>query len=260
MELGRKTVTRNQMFNIKSVTLLLACCALAVAQESSETSTQSKPPRPHMVRVSAGVLHGLADHVESPKYPEEALKSRTRGDVILKVVVDESGKVILSTPVEGDPLLTAASLDALRESHFRPYLLNGVPLKVESQVGFHFSISGHGEGASGNVEYLSSVPFRPEFRTGVVTDKGVLVLWPRKISGDEPQLPPDLAGKAGSVYLSITIGADGKVQDVKVVGGDEAFINPVVAAVKQFVYEPQMVDGKPSVVTTQATFHFGSQH
>jgi protein TonB len=248
------------MLNIKIVVLLLACRALSVAQESSATSTQPKPPRPQIIRVSAGVLHGLVDHVEPPKYPEQALESRTQGDVILKVVVDESGKVILSTPVEGDPLLTAASVDALREFHFRPYLLNGIPLKVESQVGFHFSISGHGEGASGNVEYLSSVPFRPEFRTGVVTDKGTLVLWPRKISGEEPQLPPNLAGKGGSVYLSITIGADGRVQDVKVVGGDEAFINPAVAAVKQFVYEPQLVDGKPSVVTTQASFHFGSQH
>lgn len=253
-------MTTNLEFKIKIVILFVTSCALALAQEIGKSSTQPSPPRPQMIRVSAGVLHGLVDHVEPPKYPEEALKSRTQGDVILKVVVDESGKVILSTPVEGDPLLTAATVDALRESRFRPYLLNGMPLKVESQVGFHFSISGVGENASRNVEYLSSVPFRPEFRTGVVTDKGVLVLWPRKISGDEPQLPADLAGKAGSVYLSITIGADGKVQDVKVVGGDEPFINPVVAAVKQFVYEPQLVDGKPSVVTTQASFHFGPQH
>jgi TonB family protein len=163
MELGRKTVTRNEMFNINIVTLLLACCGLAVAQESSETSTQSKPPGPQMIRVSAGVLHGLVDHVEPPKYPEETLKSRTQGDVILKVVVDESGKVILSTPVEGDPLLTATTVDALRGFRFRPYLPNGMPLRVESQVGFHFSISGHGAGASANVEYLSSVPFRPDF-------------------------------------------------------------------------------------------------
>lgn len=245
---------------IRAILAFLACSALVGAQERSDTAAQPKPPRPQMIRVSAGVLHGLVDHLEPPKYPEEEMKSRTQGDVILKVVVDESGKVILSTPVEGNPLLTAASVDALRESRFRPYLLNGMPLRVESQVGFRFSISGVGERASGNVEYLSSVPFRPEFRTGVVTDKGVLVLWPRKISGEEPQLPPDLAGKTGSVYLSITIGADGKVQDVKIVGGDEAFINPVVAAVKQFVYEPQLVDGKPSVVTTQASFHFGSQH
>ena len=103
------------------------------------------------------------------------------------------------------------------------------------------------------------MPFRPEFRTGVVTDKGVLVLWPRKISGEEPQVPLDLAGKAGSVYLNITIGEDGKVQDVKVLGGDKPFIDPVVGAVKQFVYEPQLVNGKASVVTTLASFHFGSQ-
>jgi hypothetical protein len=59
-------------------------------------------------------------------------------------------------------------------------------------------------------------------------------------------------------YLSITIGEDGKVQDVRVLGGDRPFIDAVVTAVKQFVYEPQLVDGKPSVVTTQANFHFGS--
>lgn len=244
------------MAKINVVLMLLACCMIAAAQESSNATTQPAPPRPQMIRVSAGVLHGLVDHAELPSYPEDALKSRTQGDVILKVVVDDTGKVILSTPVEGDPLLTAATVDALRGFRFRPYLLNGMPLKVESQVGFHFSISGNG---AGKVEYLSSVPFRPEFRTGVVTDKGVLVLWPRKISGEEPQVPLDLAGKAGSVYLNITIGEDGKVQDVKVLGGDKPFIDPVVAAVKQFVYEPQLVNGKSSVVTTQASFHFGSQ-
>lgn len=105
---------------------------------------------------------------------------------------------------------------------------------------------------------MSSIPSRPEFRTGVIDDKGVLVLDPRKISGPDPQLPPELAGKSGSVYLTIIIGVDGKVQTVKVVGGDEAFIGPVVAAVKQDVYEPRLIDGHHSVATTEASYHFGS--
>jgi TonB family protein len=66
-----------------------------------------------------------------------------------------------------------------------------------------------------------------------------------------------LAGKSGSVYLNVTIGIDGKVEDVKVVGGDEAFTEQVVAAVKQDVFEPELVDGKPSVATVQEAFHFG---
>jgi hypothetical protein len=126
-------------------------------------------------------------------------------------------------------------------------------------VGFRFSIQGHGGNETGKVEYVSAIPFREEFRTGAVTDKGVLVLQPRKLSGAEPQLPPDLAGKTGSVYLTIMIGTDGKVEDVKVTGGDEPFINFVVAAVKQFVYEPRSVDGKPTESTTQASYHFGTQ-
>ena len=69
----------------------------------------------------------------------------------------------------------------------------------------------------------------------MLRDAGVSVLWPRKVSGAEPQLPPELAGKAGSVYLTVTIGADGKVQDVKVLGGDEQFVSPVVAALSDKV-------------------------
>lgn len=106
-----------------------------------------------MIRVSADALAGHVDHVELPKYPEAALKSRIRGDVILKVDLDESGNVILSSPVEGNPLLIAASVDALREFRARPVLLDGVPVRVESQVEFDFSIRGHGEHSSGKVKY-----------------------------------------------------------------------------------------------------------
>jgi TonB family protein len=76
----------------------------------------------------------------------------------------------------------------------------------------------------------------------------------------QPRLPVDLAGKSGSVYLKFTIGADGKVQDVQVIAGDEPFIGPVVEAVKQDIFEPQLIDGKPSVVTCEAGYHFGPSH
>jgi len=56
----------------------------------------------------------------------------------------------------------------------------------------------------------------------------------RKVSGPEPQLPPELEGKAGSVYLTVVIDRDGRVQDVKVINGDIQFVHPVVEAVKQF--------------------------
>lgn len=247
------------MLRIKMIAALLACCTtIGRAQNSADSQSQVQPPRPLRIRVSGGVMLGLVEHKAMPVYPDEAMKKGIHGDVIFKIVVDDTGTIVWSTPVEGDPLLVAASVDALRDFRFRPYLLNGSPVAfVESQLGFHFSVGKNAGEASGHVECMSSIPYRTEFRTGVVSDKGVLVLAPRKVSGVEPQLPPELAGKSGTVYLTITIGPDGKVQDVKVVGGDEPFIAPVVAAVKQEVYEPQLVDGKPAVATTQASFHFG---
>jgi outer membrane biosynthesis protein TonB len=248
------------MLRIRTMVALLACCtAVAFAQATNaDTQLSVQPARPQRIRVSGAVMFGLVDHKTLPEYPEEAMKKGVKGDVIFKIAVDETGKIVLSVPVVGEPLLVAASEDALRGFRFRPYLLNGSPVGiVESQLGFHFSLEGKGGETKGQVDCMSSIPYRPEFRTGVVDDKGVLVLSPRKVSGVEPQLPPELAGKSGAVYLIITIGADGKVQDVKVVGGDEAFIAPVVAAVKQYVYEQNLIDGKPSAVTTQASFHFG---
>jgi hypothetical protein len=87
--------------------------------------------------------------------------------------------------------------------------------------------------------------------------RGAFVLWPRKISGGEPVLPPELAGKPGSLYLTLTVGVDGTVQDVRIVGGDCAFAAPVLEAAKHLVYEPQLVDGKPVTATIQASYHFG---
>ena len=98
------------------------------------------------------------------------------GDVILQVEIDETGRVVRSLAVEGDPLLVAASVEALRDFRFRPYLLNRIPLSVESQMGFRFVLKGKGDKAKSDAAYTSDVPYRPEFRTAAVTDKGILVL------------------------------------------------------------------------------------
>src|ERR1700691_5372941 len=225
------------------------CCLLLVvtfivtafSQENSGSAPAApQASRPLRIRVSAGVLGGILEHAAKPIYPEQALRAGIKGDVILQVQIDETGRVVRSFAIEGDPLLVAASDEALKDFRFRPYLLNGVPLKVESQMGFRFVLKGKGDKARGSVGYTSDVPFRPEFRTGAVNEKGILVLSPRKISGPDPILLPELAGKSGSVYLTVTVGADGKVEDVKVVGGDEEFIGPVVSAIKQDIFEPQL--------------------
>ena len=118
---------------------------------------------PSRVRVSNGVIDGLVEHRTLPKYPEAAIRAGFKGDVIFKVVIDETGKIVRSEPVEGQPLLIATSMDALRDFRFRPYQFSGRPIQVESQIGFHFEVKGKGDKAKGKVEYISTIPYHPEF-------------------------------------------------------------------------------------------------
>ncbi len=242
------------------LTFLVLSATAGVAQQRTDANPQARGiSAPGTVRISYTVLAGLLIHRALPEYPEEALANGVQGDIILKIVIDESGRAVLSEAVKGDPLLVASSLDALRNFRFRPYRLNGKSVGAESQIGFHFGLNRKGEIAKGHVEFMSAIPYQPEFRTPVSIASGAFVLWPHKISGSEPQLPPELVGESGSAYLTATVGADGRVQGVKVVGGDDRFINVVVDPVKRFVFEPQLVEGKPSGATIPVSYHFGRQ-
>jgi outer membrane biosynthesis protein TonB len=250
------------MLKIRAGLLMLACCtAVAFAQYTSDDlpKQQASPlvAKPLKVRVAGGVMLGLVQKKTMPVYPGAAMLKGIQGDVLFNVAIDDTGKPVLAVPVEGDPLLVAAGVEALKDTRFRPYQLNGTPVNVETQLGFAFSVEKNGAETEGKVECITSLPNHPPFRTGIETDSGVLVLQPRKISGGDPKLPAELEGKSGAVYLTITVGADGKVQDVKVISGDQSFVGPVADAVKQAVYEPRLVDGKPTAATIEASYHFG---
>jgi periplasmic protein TonB len=123
-------------------------------------ANQAQPVSPS-VRVSTGVMLGLVQHKTMPVYPNEAMSKGIQGDAIFKIEVDETGKITTIVLVAGDPLLVAASKDALQTFHFRPYLLNGTPVKFESQLGFHFSLEKTADGANGHVECMTTIPSRP---------------------------------------------------------------------------------------------------
>ena len=155
------------MSKIGAIVILVACCAAVASAQSGATASsqapqnQPEPAHPQMVRVSSGVMLGRVEHKTMPVYPDEAMSKGIQGDVIFKIEVDETGKITSSVLVEGDPLLIAASKDALRNFRFRPYILNGTPTKVQSQLGFHFSVAKTGDGVNGHVECMASIPNRP---------------------------------------------------------------------------------------------------
>jgi TonB family protein len=151
------------MSRIKLIVILLVCCiSIALAQNNATAPSQPAPAaRPQSVRVSNAVMLGRVEHKTMPVYPDEAMTRKIQGDVIFNIEVDETGKITSSEPVEGDALLVAASNDALRTFRFKPYLVNGTRVRVQSQLGFHFSVEKTADGVNGKVECMASIPARP---------------------------------------------------------------------------------------------------
>ena len=141
-----------------SVVFLMCFVAVGVAQESAPAQSKAPAGSQQAVRVPTSVMVGLTDHKVLPQYPKAALMKGTQGDVIFNIVVDESGAIVSSKLVSGDPALAAASKDALRQYHFRPYTVDGAPVRVESQLGFRFTAAPQGDAERGQVECMTTIP------------------------------------------------------------------------------------------------------
>lgn len=122
---------------------------LAVQQSQDQAnppaaqSDTAQPPRlPQRVRVSQGVSRGLLVTKVQPEYPEKARKKRIQGTVVLHVIISKAGDVATVELVSGHPLLAPAAIDAVKQWKFKPYLLNGNPVEVDTQIQVNFSLSG----------------------------------------------------------------------------------------------------------------------
>jgi protein TonB len=74
-----------------------------------------------------------------PVYPEEALTSRVRGSVTLRVVVNENGEPGQITVVQGaHPDLNNAAIAAARQWRFEPATRKGRPVRTTTTVRFSF--------------------------------------------------------------------------------------------------------------------------
>jgi protein TonB len=105
------------------------------------TSTAQLPkPAPGMVRISQGVSQGLLLKKVPPSYPHMALQLHKEGLVELLATVSKEGRISNIKVLSGDAMLTAAATEAVRQWQYRPYLLNGQPLEVETQITVSFKL------------------------------------------------------------------------------------------------------------------------
>jgi len=92
------------------------------------------------VRISGMVVEGLLLHKTMPIYPPIAVASRTQGTVILQATISRNGSIENLHVAGGPAMLQQAVMDAVRSWRYRPYLLNGEPVEVETTVNLVFKL------------------------------------------------------------------------------------------------------------------------
>ena len=106
--------------------------------QTSQTQTNPSPTtladnetaRP----VEGGIVNDRAVELPAPKYPATGTRVRVAGQVQVKVLIDETGKVISAEAVFGPELLRATAVEAATRARFKPTLVAGVPVKVSGII------------------------------------------------------------------------------------------------------------------------------
>jgi periplasmic protein TonB len=101
------------------------------------------PPKPvaHPPRISH-MMEGNLIYKVQPIYPPLARAARIQGPVHLRAIISRTGTIENLQVMDGHPMLVGAAIDAVRQWRYRPYILNGDPVEVETQVTVNFSLPG----------------------------------------------------------------------------------------------------------------------
>lgn len=180
-----------------------------------------------------------------PVYPKEALEKRAEGLVILEAVIDKNGRVrdtrMIATP---DPLLTIAAEEAVKQWVYEPYLVDGIAKEVLFTVTVTFALDPEQEAKKNAADPLTRLEDSQK---------------PKIVKKVNPVYPEEaLKSKIeGVVMMEAMIDERGKVRRLRVISSPSLLLNhAALDAVKQWEYEPYIVDGKakPIVFTVTVTF------
>jgi periplasmic protein TonB len=101
------------------------------------------PPKPAASRIRQGgsVQAALLINRVQPVYPPLARQTRIAGTVRLHAIISKQGSVESLEVLSGHPLLVRSAMDAVQQWKYKPTLLNGEPVEVDTTIDVIFSLN-----------------------------------------------------------------------------------------------------------------------
>jgi protein TonB len=92
------------------------------------------------IKLSQGIAQGLLMKRVPPIYPAAARQARIQGAVELQATIGKDGNITNLKQSSGDKVLGHAAIDAVKQWKYRPYLLDGQPVEIQTQVTVNFTL------------------------------------------------------------------------------------------------------------------------
>jgi protein TonB len=103
-------------------------------------ATVVRPKAPNSLSVPSRLMAGNLLTKALPLYPAIARAAGIQGTVVLQATISKSGSIENLKVMGGPPMLQQAAMDAVRSWRYRPYLLNGEPVEVETTINVIFHL------------------------------------------------------------------------------------------------------------------------
>jgi len=221
-----------------------------------------------------------------PDYPSEALSKKQEGEVWLKLWVGETGTVVEANVMKSDAeVFNKPAIEAGMRWKFKPAVVNGKPVAVWVTVPFKFKLYEGKEAPSIDPGVKASgVKMKTRVIEGAIPSKDPEEKAPgvkmktRIIQEEKPpadyvpyekppeaikqvpaKYPPDAKkdNVQGTVWLKTLVDEEGRVAKVEIQKSEAEVLNQAaVDAVKQWLFKPAIMKGKPVAVWVSIPFRF----
>jgi TonB family protein len=257
----------------------------APPQNPASDGSQPNAPAPTSspIRVGGNVASASLVHQVTPVYPPIAKVAHISGTVLLHALIAKDGTIEQLDVVSGPPLLLQSAMDAVRQWVYRPTLVNGEPVLVDTTISVVFSLDGKNPNNAEGSTSPSDVPSSPspqaaaadpsqDAQKEAATQSPTAANPEPNASAQKPkrirvggavasahlvhQVTPDYPKDAkkqhieGTVLLHVTIAKDGTVENLAYVSGPPELTPSAMEAVKQWRYKSTLLNGEPVEVDT----------
>jgi TonB family protein len=100
----------------------------------------SNPPGGERIKVVSGVTQGLLIKRVSPVYPADARAAYIQGTVVLQAEISKTGDITDLELIDGPIELAGSAVAAVRQWKYKPYLLLGEPVMVDTQIQVNYQL------------------------------------------------------------------------------------------------------------------------